>query len=171
MRAARLIALAIVLPALAASQVPTTPPPDTTPPHRLGLDGSRLKPVSYAYAMSLTRDTSTTELGERTVSVSEATYANATAWQLLETRTGIIPSSDTVIALPADLHPVHWGAALGPAHLAAEFVGDTVFGGTEGPPGRRSFVLATPGGVIASAAMFETALRLLPLQLGWKDST
>lgn len=173
MRAARVGALAIALvPAFAPAQVPTTPPPiDTVATHHLALDIARLKPATFVYAMTQTRDTLTIPLGERTVSVSVAMYANAPAFQLLETRTGLVPSSDTLFAAPTDLHPMHWGAAIGPAHLAAEFSGDTIFGGTEGPPGRNSFVLTPPGSVMASAAMFETALRLLPLQLGWRDST
>ena len=174
MWAARVSALAIALfaRAVAAAQVPTTPPsPDTAPAHRLALDVARLKPGTFAYAMTQTRDTLTTQLGERVVSVSLSMYANAPAFQLIETRSGLVPASDSLFVAPTDLHPIHWGAATGPAHLAAEFSGDTIFGGTEGPPGRNSFVLTPPGGVMASAAMFETALRLLPLQMGWRDST
>src|SRR6185436_4846570 len=48
--------------------------------------------------------------------------------------------------------------------------GDTVFGATSAPTGRRSMVGAMPPGALVNAAMLETVLRLLPLQTAFEDS-
>jgi hypothetical protein len=91
---------------------------------------------------------------------------------LLETRIGDgIPAADSLLAGIVDLHPIHWSSTLGGARLAAEFRGDTVFGATSAPSGRRSMVAAVPSGTMISSAMLETVLRLLPLTTGWEDST
>src|SRR5205085_11703974 len=91
---------------------------------------------------------------------------------LVETRSGDgIPAGDSLYAGVSDLHPLHWDATLGSARLAAEFRGDTVFGGTSAPGGRRSIVAAIPAGTLVNAAMLESILRVLPLQTGWDDST
>ena len=51
-----------------------------------------------------------------------------------------------------------------------EFRGDTAFGATSIPGGRRSIVASVPSGSLINAAMLETVLRLLPLQTAWEDS-
>lgn len=118
-------------------------------------------------------DSLSVPVGGRTVSAGEATYQGSAAWLLLETRTterGL--ATDSLLVRRDDLHPLHWGATLGPARLSAEFVADTaVFGATSGPTGRRSVVTNVPAGALVSGAMLETMLRLLPLQPGWHDST
>ena len=118
-------------------------------------------------------DSLSVPIGGRTVSADEATYQGSAAWLLLETRTterGL--ATDSLLVRRDDLRPLHWGATLGPARLSAEFVSDTaLFGATSGPTGGRSVVANVPVGALVSGAMLETMLRLLPLQVGWHDST
>jgi hypothetical protein len=160
--------LTLVSSATTAAQVPTA----ETTLHRLRLDASALRPGQFIYETSLERNSTTTMLGTRTVSVTRTTYNAAPAWLLLETRASDgIPSADSLFADVASLRPLHWSSTQGLARLAAEFRGDTVFGATAAPPGRRSIVATVPTGTMVSSAMFETALRLLPLQTGWEDST
>jgi hypothetical protein len=151
-----------------SAQVPTV---DTTQ-HRFPVDASALRPGQFVYETSLERNATTTILGTRTVTVARTTYNAAPAWLLLETRsTNGILSTDSLIVDISGLHPLHWSSSQGLARLAAEFRGDSVFGATAAPPGRRSIVSVIPSGTMVSSAMLETALRLLPLQTGWEDST
>lgn len=144
-------------------------PPDTSQ-RRLAIDPRLLTPGAFIYDMSLERDASTTPLGSRTVSVGAAPYAGSPAWLLLETRIGErIAATDSLFVDPS-LHPLHWSAMIGQARLAAEFRGDTAYGATSGPPGRRSIVMAVPPRTIVSAAMIETILRIAPIQVGWEDT-
>ena len=165
LRLAISLVLALAGPAVARSQTDTSA-------HHFRLDVAALRPGSFVYETSLERDASTTPLGIRTVSVSQSPIAGAPAWLLLETRTGDgIPAADSLYADPATLRPIHWSSAIGQARLAAEFQGDTVYAGASAPPGRRTVIAAVPPGTIATSAMLETALRLLPLQQAWEDST
>jgi hypothetical protein len=89
----------------------------------------------------------------------------------LETRSGDgTPYTDSLFTDLSGLRPMHWSAMLGTSRLAAEFRGDTVYGMTSAPAGRRSMVGALPNGAIVSTAMLETVLRLLPLQIAYEDS-
>ena len=145
-------------------------PVDTTT-HRPRVDVSPLRPSQFVYLTTLERDASTVSLGTRTVTVSQATYAAAPAWLLVEERAGDgIPSEDSLFADVGALRPVHWSATTGGAHIALEFRGDSAFGGTGSPAGRRSITLAVPPGTMVSGALLETMLRLLPLQTAWEDS-
>ena len=104
--------------------------------------------------------------------MAQTSYAGSPAWLLSETRSGDgIPFADSLFAGITDLHPIHWNSTLGGARLAAEFRGDTAFGATSAPSGRRSMVVAMPSGTFVSGPMLESALRVLPLQTGWEDST
>jgi hypothetical protein len=153
-----------------AQSRPSTPPDPNA--HRLAVDARALRGGQFVYQTTLERDVSTTPLGRRTVTVSQATYGGAPAWLMLETRSGDgIPASDSLFADPATLRPSHWSSMLGPARLAAEFRGDSAFGAMSAPQGKRSIVAAVPGGTVVSAAMLETMLRLLPLRATWEDST
>ena len=144
-------------------------PPDSSQ-RKQGIDPRLLTPGAFVYDMSLERDASTTPLGSRTVSVAAAPYAGAPAWLLLETRIGDrIAASDSLFVDPS-LHPQHWSAMLGQARLAAEFRGDSAYGATSGPTGRRSIVMAVPARTIVSGAMLETILRIAPIQVGWEDT-
>lgn len=133
---------------------------------------SALRSGQFVYSTVLERDASTTALGTRTVSVTMSNYAGTPAWLLLETRLGSgVDATDTLFADTTSLRPLHWNSQLGQARLGIEFRGDTAFGATSAPPGRRSIVAAMSPGTIVNAAMLESILRLLPLQAGWHDST
>lgn len=141
-------------------------------PRRLRWNALALRAGQYHYQMTLERDSGTVILGDRSVSVSATMYGGAPAWLMLETRTGAgIGFTDTLITELSSLRPLHQGSVLGSARLAAEFRGDTVFGVTSAPPGRRSMIGTIPPGSIVTASMLETVLRLLPLQSAWEDSS
>jgi hypothetical protein len=141
-------------------------------PRRFHIPAAVIAPGQFVYETTLERGAGTTVLGTRTVAVSQTAYAGAPAWLLLETRSGDgIPAADSLLAGIVDLHPIHWSSTLGGARLAAEFRGDTVYGATSAPSGRRSMVATVPSGTLISSSMLETVLRLLPLQTGWEDST
>ena len=177
-RARRRFALVASIAALVAgrglAQVPVgdtsrKSPPDTTQRKQL-IDPTLLKPASFVYDMSLERDASTTPLGGRTVSVAATPYAGSPSWLLLETRIGERIAATDSLFVDLSLHPLHWNATIGQARLAAEFRGDSAFGATSGPPGRRSIVMAVPPRTFVSGAMLETILRLAPIQIGWEDT-
>ena len=173
-RAGVAAALAALLAVRGGAQVPvgdtSRKPPVDTSQRKSAIDPKLLTSGSFVYDMSLERDASTTPLGSRTVSVSTTTYAGAPAWLMLETRIGErIASTDSLFVDPA-LHPLHWSAILGQARLAAEFRGDSAYGATSGPPGRRSIVMAVLPRTVASGAMLESLLRIEPIQLGWEDT-
>lgn len=162
--------LALAAGGSARAQVDTTTHPPPRPPGQF--DVSALHPGTFVYETSLERDASTTPLGTRMVSVSQSPIAGSPAWLLLETRTGDgIPAADSLYADLATLRPMHWSSTIGAAKLAAEFQGDTVYAGASAPQGRRSVIAPVPPLTIASTAMLETVLRLLPLQPAWEDST
>lgn len=145
---------------------------DTTAGRRVPINAMNLRPTQLIYSMVLERDNGSTAIGTRTVDVSRTTYVGTPAWLLVETRsvTGA-PAVDSLYADGADLHALHWSAAQGDAHLVMEFRGDTVYGGTSAPPGRRSATAAVPAGTLVNGAMLENVLRLLPLQPTFEDST
>ncbi len=162
------IVVALAIATTAAAQLPTT---DTTQ-HRFHLDAAALRPGQFVYETSLERNATTTVLGARTITVARTTYNAAPAWLLLETRSNDgIPATDSLLTDVTGLHPLHWSSTQGRARLGAEFRGDTVFAGTAAPSSRRSIVTVIPSGTMVSAAMLETALRILPLQTAWEDST
>jgi len=159
---------ALTLATSAAAQVPVS---DTTQ-HHFRLDAGALRPGQFIYETTLERNSTTTVLGSRTISATRTTYNAMPAWLLLETRSNDgIPSADSLITDVTGLRPLHWSSAQGLARLGAEFRGDTAFGATAAPSGRRSIVAVVPSGTMISSAMLETALRLLPLQTAWEDST
>lgn len=160
------LSLAIALAVSASAQ---NPPFET---HVLRVDASRLVPGQFVYQTVLEKDVSGTQLGTRTVSVAPATYNNAPAWLLLETRSGdAIPMADSLFVEQTTLRPIHWGSTIARARLSAEFRGDTLFGGASAPAGRKSLVAALPPATLINGVMLEAVLRLLPLQTGWEDSS
>jgi hypothetical protein len=168
---ARRAALVIALLSVAFVGRAQTPLSEAVRPRVLRVDASRLTPGQFIYETVLERDQSGTALGARTVSVTRATYANTPAWLLLETRAdAVIPSTDSLFADVATLHPIHWGATIGRSRLSMEFRGDTAYGGTSSPAGRKSMVAGMPAGTLVSGAMLESVLRLLPFQSAWEDS-
>lgn len=166
-----LVAILSAAPALAQAQTPVVDPAPPAP-HVLRVDATRLIPGQFVYETVLERDASSTALGTRTVSEMQSTYAGMPTWLLMETRTGdAVPTVDSLFADIATLHPIHWGSSISRARLSAEFRGDTAYGGTSAPAGRRSMIVSMPPGTIVSGPMLETTLRLLPLQSAWEDST
>jgi hypothetical protein len=155
-RLARLSLLAALLPGSALrGQTPT-------------VDATALRQARYAYDVAITRDGLTQSLGSQTISFADATYAGAASWLILEARDGGgITGLDSVLASRDRLTPLHWGASIGQAKLAAEFTRDTLYGATSSPLGRRSLVGPAPRGVIASEGMLDGLLQLAPIEYGW----
>jgi hypothetical protein len=165
-----MLTIAVAALAIAATSGAQAPANDTSA-HRRTIDATLLRPGEFVYQTTLERDAASTALGTRTVTVSRSTYANSSAWLLLDTRsTDGVAATDTLFADPVGLRPIHWSSTLGHARLGIEFRGDTAFGATSAPPGRRSIVAAVPSGTFVNAAMLESALRLLPLNTAWEDS-
>jgi hypothetical protein len=165
-------ALLLWYAAAAPLRAQSSPAPGDSVARRMHVNATSLRPGQYVYQTTLERDVSTTILGTRTVTVTQGAYAGMPAWLLIETRSGDgIPAVDSLFADLTALRPVHWSSTLGGARLVAEFRGDTVYGGTSAPTGRHSMVAAVPEGSLVSAAMLETAIRLLSLQTAWEDST
>jgi len=155
-RLTRLFIVAVLVPAsVLPSQAPT-------------VDATLLRPARYAYDVAITRDGLTQPLGSQTISFADATYAGAPSWLILEARDGGgVAGLDSVVASRDRLTPLHWGASIGQAKLAAEFTRDTLYGATSSPLGRRSLVGPAPRGVIASEGMLDGLLQLAPIDDGW----
>jgi hypothetical protein len=166
-----MLPLAVALVTIAAPARSQSVVPDSAP-HRVRVNATGLRASQFVYQITLERDAGTTILGDRTVSASLTTYAGSPSWLLLETRTGdgTAAFNDSLFADLSALRPLHWSSSLGGSRLAAEFRGDTVFGATSAPTGRRSMIGVVPAGTFVSSAMLETVLRLLPLQSTWEDS-
>jgi hypothetical protein len=166
-RAAACAAVFVLVHAVpAVAQFPVT----DSGARRLRYDPNALRSGQFVYEITLERDAGTTILGSRTVSASITMYAGTPAWLLYETRLadgGVFSDS---LFTDLSLRPMHWASILGSARLVAEFRGDTVYGATSAPPGRRSMIGVVPAGAFVSAAMLETVLRLLPLNSAFEDS-
>jgi hypothetical protein len=151
----KLAVVALALPAALGAQVPN-------------IDATGLRQARYSYEVAITRDGFTQPLGMQTISFADAVYAGAPGWLILEARDGGgIAGLDSVVASRDRFVPLHWGASIGPARLAAEFTRDTVYGATSSPLGRRSLIGAAPRGVIASEGMLDGLLQLAPIDRGW----
>jgi hypothetical protein len=132
---------------------------------------SALRGGQYVYQVTLERDAGTSNLGTRTVSVSLVTYAGSPSWLMLESReTNFSTDADSLYADVITLHPLHWGAKNGGMRVSAEFRGDSLYGATSAPTGRKSLVTTLPAGTFVNSAMLETLLRLFPLNSAWEDS-
>jgi hypothetical protein len=155
-RLSRLAILAGLLPASALTgQTPS-------------IDATMLRPARYSYEVAVTRDGLTQPLGSQTISFSDAIYAGTPSWLILEARDGGgVAGLDSLLASRDRLAPLHWGASIGQARLAAEFTRDTLYGATSSPLGRRSLVGPAPRGVIASEGMLDGLLQLAPVDNGW----
>ena len=154
----------------AAAQTPTAD--SAAGPRRFRIPAALLVASQFTYETALERGSSTSTVGTRTSTVLSSTYGGVPAWLLVEIRSGSGGSStDTLFAGLTDLRPVHWSSWMSGARLGIEFRGDSAFGATSAPSGRRSMVFAMPSGTIVSGSMLEAALRVLPLQNGWEDST
>lgn len=161
------LSLVIALAARLGAQTPLT-----ASARMLHIDASRLTPGQFIYQAVLEHDITATALGTRTVAVSRASYNGAGAWLLVETKTSeSVPALDSLFVDQTSLRPLHWASTIGRARLGLEFRNDSAFGGTNAPAGRRSVFTALPPGTLVNAAMLEMALRTLPLNIGWEDST
>jgi hypothetical protein len=121
-------------------------------------------------SLTLARDGAVQPLGQQTISFTDATYAGAPSWLILEARDGGgVPALDSLVVARHRLTPLHWGASIGQARLAAEFTRDSLYGATSSPLGRKSLIGPAPRGVIASEGMLDGLLRLLPIELGWSS--
>jgi len=140
-----------------------------SPRHVLALDVTRMRPFMRSYDMVVHVGDSAHVIGQREVSLSEAAYAGQPAWLLVETRTGIVPSIDSLF-LAADIRPIHWSSELGKSRFGAEFSSDSIFGVTVTPSARRSLILGSRPDMLVSTAMIETIAGLLPLTPEWSDS-
>jgi hypothetical protein len=145
--------------------------PGDTSARRPKFDLSALRGGQFVYQLTLERDAGTSIIGTRTVSSSLVTYAGLAAWLMFESRvTDFSSDTDSLDADIVNLRPLHWGAKNGGMRVSAEFRGDSLFGATTAPTGRRSIVTVLPRGTIINNAMLETVLRLLPLSSTWEDS-
>ena len=172
---AKAVARGLAVVATAAVAVPVAAVAQSTTDvaaNRMRVDAAPLRPGQFEYQTTLEREAATTVIGSRTVSLSAASFAGAPVWLIVERRSGDgIAAADSVFAETAGLHAVHWTSSIGPARVAADFRGETMYGGLSSPAGRRSVVTSVPAGAIISAAMLETVLRLLPLHGAWEDSS
>jgi hypothetical protein len=163
--------LSIVLFFAAASPVGAQVTTDSTITFVRRLEGTRLQPGSFTYRASLRLADSTRFLGDRVVRIAQTNYAGTGAWLLLETR-GARENLlvDSLLVDIATLQPMHWGSLQGFTTLAAEFRGDSLFGGIAAPSGRRTLMLGFPPGALFTDAQTEAVLSLFPLAADWRDS-
>lgn len=166
----RSVVLSVLLVAVGAALAAQSP--FAASPRMLHFDPSRLTPGQFVYATTLEHDITGTSLGTRVVTAVSTTYNGASAWLLIEAKTGgSIAGLDTLFVDRTGLRPLHWSSTIGRAHLGIEFRNDSAFGGTTAPAGRRSVFAALPPATMVNAAMLEMVLRTLPLNGAWEDST
>lgn len=132
-------------------------------------NGMLLRAGSLVYQLSSRRDTLLTPLGQRTVVVTEATFAGAPSWLIAESRTGTaVSTTDSLYLARSDLSPGRWLATNGKAQLAASFSRDSMFVAMQSYQGRSSVVTALPAGALLTAGMVERIVELLPLEVGFR---
>lgn len=172
-------ALAVVVPALGAAQQPATPlpAPRPAPPPPPELDvaaplvpppSARLASGSWGYRVMLSRGDQTIELARRTLTVGPAP-ADASAWLLVdETDARGQVNADSLFLSRDGLVPRRRAAAMGPVRIALTFAADSVRGMMTAPGGESLAVsLPTVTGLVASGAMLESLLTVVPLAEGW----
>src|SRR5256885_521593 len=131
------------------------------------LNGTLLRPGIFTYRLSSQRDTLTTPLGIRTVSVSETTMDGMPAWLLAESRTGTpVETIDSLYLTRADLSPERWVASVGRAQLAVSFTRDSMYAAMQTYQGRASFAAPLTPGSLLTSAMVDRVVELLPLEPG-----
>jgi hypothetical protein len=137
--------------------------------HILPFDTTRVQPFRRFYDIIVHGTDSANAVGTSALSLEAAVYAGAPAWLLIETRTGVVPSVESLYVAP-DLRPLHWSSTLGAARLGTEFVRDSIYGAVTGPSGKHNIVLAGRPDLMVSAPMVAMVLPLLPLSAQWADS-
>ncbi|MFL5607795.1 MAG: hypothetical protein ACJ8AD_15195 [Gemmatimonadaceae bacterium] len=176
-RCAELGTLLSVLASVAAAQQPT-PVPTSAPLSSARSDsipvferpnGALLRPATLVYSLSSRRDTLTTPLGTRTVSMVETVVDGTPTWLVAESRTGTaVETRDSLYLTRADLAPERWVAAIGRSQLAASFTRDTMFAAMQTYQGRSQVTTGVPAGVLLTPAMVDRVVELLPLQTGFR---
>jgi hypothetical protein len=132
-------------------------------------NGLLLRPGTFTYQLSSRRDTLVTPLGQRTVVVTETTFAGSPSWLIAESRTGTaVTTTDSLFLARADLSPGRWLATNGSAQLASSFSRDSMFVAMQSYQGRASFVTPLPAGALLTAGMVERIVELLPLAPGFR---
>ena len=132
-------------------------------------NGMLLRPGAFTYNLSSRRDTLVTPLGQRTVTVSETTFAGSPAWLIAESRTGTaVATTDSLYVARADLSPVRWLATNGRTQLASSFGPDSMYVAMQTYQGRASMVTPLPPGTLLTAGMVERVVELLPLEVGFR---
>lgn len=143
-------------------------PVESLPPFE-SPNGMLLRAGTLVYQLSSRRDTLVTPLGQRTVVVTETTFAGAPSWLIAESRAGtVVPTTDSLFLARSDLSPVRWLATNGRAQLASSFGRDSMFVAMQSYQGRASFVTALPAGALLTAGMVERIVELLPLEIGFR---
>jgi hypothetical protein len=131
---------------------------------------ARIQPFQRAYDVTVLSGDSTIIIGQRDVALREALLSDSSAgWLLTETRTGIVPSVDSLF-LAADLRPLRWTSLLGASRLDVNFAADSLGGVIHGPVGTSAASSEAPPDLVLSGAMLELVVELLPLSQGWADS-
>jgi hypothetical protein len=132
-------------------------------------NGLLLRPGTFTYQLSTRRDTVVTQLGQRTVVVTETSFAGSPSWLIAEARTGtVVPTTDSLFLARADLSPARWLATNGRAQLASSFGRDSMFVAMQSYQGRASLVTALPQGALLTPGMVDRVVELLPLELGFR---
>ncbi len=133
-------------------------------------NGNLLRPATLTYSVELRRpDGQVTQLGTRSVVVSDFSMGGVPSWLIVEARNGtVVPTLDSVVVTRADMTPEHWASSIGTAQLAASFTRDSAFGVLQNYQGRSSFVVGVPGNVLLSASHGERVIEMLPLADGYR---
>jgi hypothetical protein len=126
----------------------------------LGADTSRVAHLSREYDMFAWMGDSVVSLGSRAVRLDSALHAGVPAWLVVETRTGAVPAAESLY-LDRSMRPIQWTGAVGQARLTVAFGRDSIFGGTTGPGGRQTIMLAGGPSLVVSTAMLEALFPLL----------
>lgn len=132
-------------------------------------NGMLLRAGTLVYQLSSRRDTLVTPLGQRTVVVTETTFAGAPSWLIAESRTGTaVATTDSLFLARSDLSPVRWLATNARTQLASSFSRDSMFVAMQSYQGRASFLTPLPAGALLTAGMVERIVELLPLEIGFR---
>lgn len=132
-------------------------------------NGALLRPGTFTYQLTTRRDTLVTSVGQRTVVVSETSFAGSPAWLIAESRTGTaVPTTDSLYLVRADLSPSRWVATNGKSQLAASFGRDSMFVALQSYQGRTSLATALPAGALLTPGMVERIVELMPLAPGFR---
>jgi hypothetical protein len=166
----------LLLASVGAGAQSSTPPVsaalnDSSPTHRLPVDASKALPTQSSYRLLLTRDTVSSPLGDQRFDVTSLDYAGTPALLLARSGgQGVTMVGDSLVVRRSDLRPLHWVAAQGVAHVAAEFTPDSVYGAMTSPLGKQNIVLPNRADILVNAMAVDVIIAGLPLATAWRDS-